>query len=55
MPYIITKIIGVNEAKAIKPKPSIIGFRPLIAEANPTPSAVTNGTVMVDVVTPPES
>lgn len=51
----MTNIIGVSEAKAIKPKPSIIGLRPLILEAKPTPSAVTRGTVMVEVVTPPES
>ncbi len=53
MPKTMTNIIGNNEAKAIKPNPSNIGLRPLIDEANPTPKAVTNGTVMVDVVTPP--
>ena len=46
---------GVSEAKAIRPKPSIIGLRPRIEDASPTPSAVTSGTVIVDVVTPPES
>ena len=51
----MTNIIGSSEANAINPKPSIIGLRPLMAEAKPTPNAVTNGTVMVDVVTPPES
>jgi len=29
--------------------------RPLIPLASPTPNAVTKGTVMVEVVTPPES
>ena len=52
IPYTMTNIIGSNEANAINPKPSIIGLRPLIAEAKPTPNAVTNGTVIVDVVTP---
>ena len=51
----MTNIMGVSEAKAIRPKPSTIGLRPLIELANPTPSAVTRGTVMVEVVTPPES
>jgi hypothetical protein len=51
----MTKIIGVSDAKAISPKPSTIGLRPSMLEASPTPSAVTSGTVMVDVVTPPES
>ena len=55
MPYAMTKIMGNNDAKAIKPKPSIIGFLPLIEEARPTPYAVTSGTVIVEVVTPPES
>ena len=36
-------------------KSPIIGFRPLIAPAGPTTSAVTCGTVMVDVVIPPLS
>ena len=42
----MTKIIGVRDAKAINPKPSSIGLRPLIDEASPTPSAVTSGTVI---------
>ncbi len=50
----MTAMIGVNTAKAMRPKPSTIGLRPSILEANPTPRAVTSGTVMVDVVTPPE-
>ena len=49
------EIIGVREARAISPKPSIIGLRPRMEEARPTPNAVTSGTVMVEVVTPPES
>ena len=55
MPYAITNTIGVKDAKAISPNPSIIGLRPLIELASPTPSAVTKGTVIVEVVTPPES
>jgi hypothetical protein len=55
IPYTSTKIIGNSEANAIKPKPSIIGLRPLMDDASPMPSAVTSGTVMVDDVTPPES
>jgi hypothetical protein len=51
----MTKIMGVREAKAISPKPSSMGLLPLMADASPTPSAVTSGTVIVDVVTPPES
>ncbi len=43
----MTKIIGVREAKAISPKPSIIGLRPLIELASPMPSAATSGTVTV--------
>ena len=39
----------------MRPKPSSIGLRPLMALAKPTPNAVTKGTVMVLVVTPPES
>ena len=46
----MTKIIGVNEAKAIRPNPSIIGLRPLMLVARPTPRAVTSGTVTVEVV-----
>ena len=45
-------MIGIRLAKAISPKPSIIGLRPLMAWARPTPSAVTSGTVIVEVVTP---
>ena len=48
-------MIGVNDAKAINPKPSSKGLRPLILDAKPTPKAVVNGTVIVEVVTPPES
>ena len=33
----------------------MIGFLPLIEDANPIPSAATKGTVTVDVVTPPKS
>ena len=51
----MTKIIGVNDANAIKPKPSTMGLRPLILEANPTPKAVTSGTVIVEVVTPEQN
>ncbi len=47
--------MGVRLAKAINPNPSTIGLLPLIQEASPTPSAATKGTVIVDVVTPPES
>ena len=55
IPKPITPIIGVRLAKAMSPKPSTIGLRPRIDDAKPTPSAVTSGTVMVLVVTPPES
>ena len=48
-------MIGLRLARAIKPKPSSIGFLPRIEVANPTPKAVTKGTVMVEVVIPPES
>ena len=51
----MTKIMGVSDAKAMSPKPSIMGLRPSMLEASPTPRAVTRGTVMVEVVTPPES
>jgi len=47
--------MGLRLAKAISPKPSSIGFRPLMEVANPTPKAVTSGTVIVEVVIPPES
>ena len=47
--------MGVRLANAMSPKPSIMGLRPLIDVASPTPRAVTSGTVMVLVVTPPES
>ena len=55
IPYARTQIIGVRLAKAIRPKPSIMGLRPRMDVASPTPSAVTSGTVIVLVVTPPES
>ena len=48
MPYPMTKIIGVSDASAIMPKPSIRGSRPRIEVASPTPRAVTSGTVTVD-------
>jgi len=48
-------MIGLRLARAIKPKPSNIGFLPRIEVASPTPKAVTKGTVMVEVVIPPES
>lgn len=48
-------MIGVREARAIMPKPSNSGLRPRILDAKPTPKAVVRGTVIVDVVTPPES
>ena len=51
----MTKNIGVKLAKAINPKPSTMGLLPLILVARPTPRAATKGTVIVDVVTPPES
>ncbi len=47
--------MGVKLAKAISPKPSTMGFLPRILEASPTPRAATKGTVIVEVVTPPES
>ena len=50
-----TVIIGNKEANAIRPKASIRTDRPGILDASPIPNAVTNGTVTVDVVTPPES
>ncbi len=55
IPKTWTNIIGVSEAKAIKPKPSIAGFLPLIDELKPIPRAATRGTVTVEVVTPPLS
>ena len=51
----MTKIMGVSEANAIRPKPSISGSRPRILLARPMPRAATSGTVTVEVVTPPES
>ena len=42
-----TNKIGVSEANAIRPKPSVIALRPLSELARPTPSAVTSGTVTV--------
>ena len=53
--YPITVTIGNRTANAIRPKPSINGLRPGMVLARPIPNAVTNGTVTVDVVTPPES
>ena len=50
-----TVIIGNKEANAIRPKASKRTDRPGILDASPIPNAVTNGTVTVDVVTPPES
>ena len=55
IPYINTKLIGSKDAKAISPNPSSRGLLPFSDEARPTPRAVTSGTVMVEVVTPPES
>ncbi len=55
MPKTRTKTMGIKLANAISPNPSTIGLRPLITPASPTPSAVTSGTVMVEVVTPPLS
>jgi hypothetical protein len=49
IPHLKQVIIGII------PKPSVIGFLPRIELAKPTPNAVTSGTVMVLVVTPPES
>ncbi len=51
----MTKNMGVKLAKAISPKPSTMGLLPLIQEASPTPRDATRGTVIVEVVTPPES
>ena len=51
----MTNTMGVREANAIRPKPSVIGLRSRSDDAIPTPSAATSGTVTVDVVTPPES
>ena len=48
-------IIGKRDANAINPKPSIKGERPGTLEASPIPNAAINGTVTVEVVTPPES
>ena len=50
-----TKMIGKRLASAIMPKPSVTGLRPRMPVDSPTPSAVTRGTVRVDVVTPPAS
>ncbi len=46
--------MGVRLAKAINQKQSTIGLLPLIQEASPVRCAVTKGTVIVDVVSPPE-
>ena len=51
----MTKIMGVRDASAMRPKPSVTGSLPRIVRASPTPRAVTSGTVTVEVVTPPES
>ncbi len=48
-------MIGNKLAKAIRPNPSRAGLRSGIADESPSPKAATNGTVTVDVVTPPES
>ena len=48
-------MIGTTEAIAIRPNPSTRGFLPLIELARPTPIATIRGTVIADVVTPPES
>jgi hypothetical protein len=57
MPYLKTKIIGVSLAKMIDLNTSINGLHPWMMLTNPTPSAMTSGTVTVtvDVVTPSES
>src|SRR5690606_34856375 len=55
VPYAMTKIIGIAITSAMVPKPSLIALRPASDDASPMPSAVTSGTVMTDVVTPPES
>ena len=55
MPNSMTKIMGASAAKAMRPNPSTMGLRPLMVLARPTPSAVTKGTVTVEVVTPPVS
>ena len=47
--------MGVKEANAISPKPSMAGLRPLILDESPIPKAATKGTVTVEVVTPPLS
>ena len=41
MPKTSTNSMGVRLARAIRPNPSIIGLRPRIAAARPTPNAVT--------------
>ena len=53
--YPSTVMIGKRLARAISPKPSISSLLPGTVEARPRPSALTRGTVTVDVVTPPES
>lgn len=55
IPYICTKNIGVSEASAMIPKPSIAGLRHGIVLASPIPSAARSGTVIVEVVTHPRS
>ena len=51
----MTAAIGVSAANAMSPNPSVRGLRPRMLDASPIPSAVTSGTVTVEVVTPPES
>ena len=51
----MTVIIGKRLANAIRPNPSTAGSLPGTAFDSPNPSAATNGTVTVEVVTPPES
>lgn len=47
--------MGKSDAKAISPKPSTSVLLPSMFSANPNPKAATNGTVTVEVVTPPLS
>ena len=48
-------MIGNKQANAINPNPSMAGFLPGTFVAIPRPTAVTTGTVTVEVVTPPKS
>src|SRR5690606_4161333 len=54
-PNASTRMMGTSMTIAIIPKPSVKGLRPEREDARPMPSAVTSGTVLTDVVTPPES